>query len=174
MIKYAEEKIVIIVLIVVLLKIIQGKKWCYYLPLTGVYISLVLSITLLGRETGEFSKIHVDVLNKYCLMFTTDWRGNGQYIAKEIIGNIIMFIPLGQLLSSTFHGKHLSLVKLFGLTVSFAIEVAQYHYCLGTFELADLIHNTIGTVVGYYIYKTDIYLKGLELWNHIRSRFLLR
>lgn len=172
MIEYAEEKVVIVVLVVVLLKNIQGKKWYEYLPLTGVYVILVLSITLFGRETGAISKVYEGVLHKYSIMFTTGWWGSGQYIAREIIGNIILFIPLGQLLSVILRGKYLSLIAVFGFLASLAIETTQHRYGLGTFEVADLIHNTIGAVCGYFIYKTEIYLKGIELWNHIRSHFL--
>lgn len=166
------EKIVLIIVISALLKFIQGRKWYYYLPLICVYAFLIANITLMEREIGRVTEISVDVLRKYSFIFTTGWNGNGQYIAREIIGNVILFIPLGQLLSAMFRGKYLPLIATLGFFTSLAIEATQHRYGLGTFEVADLIHNTIGAICGYYIYKTDIYLKGQELWNYFRSCFL--
>lgn len=167
-------KLILVLAISLILKGMQGKRWYYYLPIVCVYIFLILSITLMEREVGGVSEISLDLLHKYAQMFTKGWWGNGQYIAREIIGNVILFIPLGQLLSVIFRGKYLPLIAILGFFVSLAIEITQYRYGLGTFEVADLIHNTLGAVCGYYIYKTDFYLKGKALWNHIRSRCLRR
>lgn len=167
-------KLILVLAIAHLLKSSEEKKRYYYLPIACLYIFLVLSVTLMEREAGEVAEVSVDVISKYVQMFTTGWWGNGQYIAREIIGNIILFIPFGQLLSTIFRGKYLPLIAILGFLASLAIETMQYRYGLGTFEVADLIHNTIGTVCGYYIYNTDFYLKGKDLWNHIRSRFLRR
>lgn len=169
------ERIILIIVISVLLKVVQNRKRIYSALLASVYVFLVVSITLFSeRDAGAVSTVDMDVLQKYIRLFTTSWIGDGKYIAREIIGNVILFIPLGQLLSSVFRGKHLLLIAMLGFLVSLAIETTQHHYGLGTFEVADLIHNTIGAVCGYYIYKTDFYLKGQELWSHIRSRFLRR
>ena len=92
----------------------QGKRWYYYLPIVCVYIFLILSITLMEREVGGVSEISLDLLHKYAQMFTKGWWGNGQYIAREIIGNVILFIPLGQLLSVIFRGKYLPLIAILG------------------------------------------------------------
>lgn len=167
-------KLILVVAISLLLKGVQGKKRYFHLPVVCLYLFLVLSITLIDREMGAVADVSVDILHKYTQMFTTGWWGNGQYIAREIIGNIILFIPFGQLLSTIFRGKYLPLIATLGFLASLAIETSQYRYGLGTFEVADLIHNTLGAVCGYYIYKTDFYLKGQDLWNHIRSRFVRR
>ena len=66
------------------------------------------------REVGGVSEISLDLLHKYAQMFTKGWWGNGQYIAREIIGNVILFIPLGQLLSVIFRGKYLPLIAILG------------------------------------------------------------
>lgn len=167
-------KVFFIGIIAIVLKALQGKKWCYYLILGCIYFFLILNITLMGRAYGIVHTVDMDIFQKYSHMFTTGWWGDGQYIAKEIIGNIILFVPLGQLIATVIRGKFPLLIAVISLCVSLSIETTQYCYGLGTFELADLIHNTIGAVCGYYIYKTDFYLKGQELWNHIRSRFLRR
>ncbi len=171
-----EFRILLLIGLIVLLNWMHTKqvriKCFFYLLLTFLYVWLVCSMTILGREQDVLYAIVLSPLPKYTQMFTTGWWGNGQYIAREILGNVILFIPLGQILTAMFRGKYLLFIALLGFCASLAIETTQHRYGLGTFEVADLIHNTIGAVCGYYIYKTDFCLKGQDLWNHIRSRFL--
>lgn len=42
---------------------------------------------------------------------------------------------------------------LFGCLVSVAIEVLQFFTQRGLCELDDVIHNTLGVVIGYGVYK---------------------
>ena len=62
----------------------------------------------------------------------------------ENIGNIALFIPLGVALK----WSGVRDVKKAGLLASFLIEVLQFTFALGTFECDDLIHNTLGAVIG--------------------------
>lgn len=67
--------------------------------------------------------------------------------------NILLFVPLGFLLPLLWPntGK-LWRVFLFGFCLSLLIELSQY-YSYRTTDVEDLIMNTVGTVVGYLMYK---------------------
>ena len=76
----------------------------------------------------------------------------GKYFIKNIIGNVIMFMPYG-----FFVGKYASL-KNFKLTIfllvlaSVSIEVTQL--IIGrVFDVDDIILNVFGGIVGYFIYR---------------------
>jgi glycopeptide antibiotics resistance protein len=78
----------------------------------------------------------------------------------NLAGNIAAFVPLGFLLPAAFQ-KVRSLKAVF-VTVLFLIvsaEAAQLLTLRGVFDVDDIILNTIGSVIGYYIYK---FLK--EIW----------
>lgn len=62
----------------------------------------------------------------------------------ENIGNVILFIPLGV----TLKWSGVKDVKKAGLLASLLIEILQFTFALGTFECDDLIHNTLGAVIG--------------------------
>ncbi|NTM16494.1 VanZ family protein, partial [Enterococcus faecium] len=65
-----------------------------------------------------------------------------------VMRNIIMFIPLGWILS--LKKKHLGIVVL-GIWL---IEIAQYVFHLGIFDVGDIIANAAGFVVGTIIMES--------------------
>jgi glycopeptide antibiotics resistance protein len=78
-----------------------------------------------------------------------DWR-----VAQlNLFGNILIFIPFG-ILGSQFR-KTNSWQKIFvvGLSASLMIECIQLLTGLGSFDVDDLILNTLGTLMGYFISK---------------------
>ena len=72
---------------------------------------------------------------------------------RNIILNILLFIPFGYLLLSLF--PHLSWwhVILLGLTFSLCIELLQLITKLGYADVDDLINNTLGAAIGWLCYK---------------------
>lgn len=80
---------------------------------------------------------------------------------KEIIENILIFIPLGLLLKM----KDLSSQKIFllGFLLSFTYEFLQYIFSIGAADITDIIANTIGAILGslvYYILSHFIHNKS--------------
>lgn len=70
---------------------------------------------------------------------------------KEIIENILIFIPLGLLLKM----KVLSPKKIFllGFLLSFTYEFLQYIFSIGVSDITDIITNTIGSILGSLTYS---------------------
>lgn len=70
---------------------------------------------------------------------------------KEIIENILIFIPLGLLLKM----KDLSYKKIFllGFILSFTYEFLQYIFSIGVSDITDIITNTIGAILGSLVYS---------------------
>lgn len=78
-------------------------------------------------------------------------RGN-QTLLFDIIGNIMMFIPMG-ILVPLFIRKADSLkrIALSGFIVSVLIEITQLITTRGYFETDDMLNNTLGTLIGAFI-----------------------
>ena len=117
---------------------LSKKKDYIFCSLFGAYIAAVLWITLfsrLGTERRSFLlpfHSYVEIL-----------KGNRQFLLENI-GNVVLFIPLGVALKC----GGMRDVKKAGLLASLFIEVLQFTFALGTFECDDLIHNTLGAVIG--------------------------
>ena len=64
--------------------------------------------------------------------------------------NIILFVPVGFLMPWDMNWKKALLI---GFIASGFIEFTQYVTMLGECEVDDVIANTCGTVIGFYLYK---------------------
>ncbi|MBW7644751.1 MULTISPECIES: VanZ family protein [Geobacillus] len=77
---------------------------------------------------------------------------------ENLVGNIIGFVPLGftlPLLSKRF--QNLKAVIITTSSLSFTYEILQLLFGIGSFDIDDLILNTLGGVMGYLPIKL-IYL----------------
>ncbi|XZF75644.1 VanZ family protein [Bacillus sp. AL-1R] len=74
--------------------------------------------------------------------------GLKQFIVN-VIGNILLFVPFGFILTSI---KRTKMVILVGLFLSVSIEVVQYMMSFRWSDIDDVILNTLGTYIGYRIY----------------------
>ena len=117
---------------------LSKKKDYIFCILFGAYIAAVLWITLFSR-TGDGYRGFLLPLHSYVEICKGEWRP-----LLENIGNVVLFIPLGVALQSIGVRD----VKKAGLLASLLIEVLQFTFALGTFECDDLIHNTLGAVIG--------------------------
>lgn len=66
---------------------------------------------------------------------------------EELVGNIIMFLPYGVLLSVGFRRLRWWAVDLIGLGTTVVIELVQ-PFLERSFDLDDIIANTLGTAIG--------------------------
>ena len=117
---------------------LSKKKNSIFCILFGAYIAAVLWITLFSR-IGDGYRGFLLPFHSYVEIL----KGNRQFLLENI-GNVILFIPLGVALKC----GGMKDVKKAGFFASLLIEVLQFTFALGTFECDDLIHNTIGAVIG--------------------------
>lgn len=70
----------------------------------------------------------------------------------QTVNNIIVFIPLGLLLSLNFKRVGRWQRCLSVLTLSLMVEAAQYAFAIGATDITDVIANTAGGAFGVLIY----------------------
>ena len=76
----------------------------------------------------------------------------GKYFIKNIIGNVIMFMPYGFFVGKYASLKNTKLTIFLLLLASISIEVTQL--VIGrVFDVDDIILNVIGGLIGYLIYR---------------------
>ena len=117
---------------------LSKKKNYIFCILFGAYIAAILWITLFCRF-GDGYRSFLLPFHSYVEIL----KGNRQFLLENI-GNVVLFLPLGVALQSIGVRD----VKKAGFLASLLIEVLQFTFALGTFECDDLIHNTLGAVIG--------------------------
>ena len=73
------------------------------------------------------------------------------YILRENIMNILVFIPIGFFMFLGFSKLKAWMITSIGLVLSVFVEMFQYLFKKGFCEIDDVIHNTLGCVLGLVI-----------------------
>jgi glycopeptide antibiotics resistance protein len=71
---------------------------------------------------------------------------------KNIVGNLLIFVPFGLFVSYYIHKKRFWLITLLSLISSVTIEFAQRLIIGRVFDVDDIILNVVGGCIGYIIY----------------------
>ncbi|MBY7115336.1 MULTISPECIES: VanZ family protein [Bacillus] len=123
------------------------------------YYSLLIIATTFGRSAENIfvRTIDFDVLSQY----QQAWNQFSFNSFFHIIVNIGMLFPLGilfPLLSEVFLKAKWMLIS--SITTSLFIETLQFITLRGSAELDDLLHNTIGMMLGYCIVNIGLIFFG--------------
>ena len=81
----------------------------------------------------------------------------------NLFGNIILFLPFAFILRSAFNIGKLKPVLLLTILLSAAIEMVQYIFQIGLADIDDIILNTIGAIIGFFLYRIFIRLDFTSL-----------
>lgn len=158
----------VVVLIVLLRKVMKKETYISDI-LTGmvfaVYVSIMLQLTLVCRESGSRIGFELDIFNGLT------GRGNDFYwlMMAYAVLNCMMFIPYGFVISlfSFVNERKTGIQFLFVLLLSFmasmSIECIQLITQRGYYETQDLLLNTVGGVLGWLIFAIIYRLGNMVL-----------
>lgn len=78
-------------------------------------------------------------------------NGRSELLAENMM-NVVVFVPIGLLMGLAFRGIRWWQVLIAGAILSIFIEALQFFLKRGFSEIDDVMHNTLGCVIGYGIY----------------------
>lgn len=128
------------------IKFIKDKRYKWKL-LFFVYIYFIFDKTLLSRTFGANNNLEL-ALTIPNILKMSNIKDN-----IEAIENLIFFIPYTFFLLQGFSIKKLKNILFMSFFTSLLIEILQFIIKIGTFQLSDLLYNTLGGVIGYIIYR---------------------
>jgi glycopeptide antibiotics resistance protein len=103
-----------------------------------------------GGEQYRYNLILFREIRRFCKY--RNIVGN-QVFFINIFGNIMAFVPFGLLMPRLFkRTNNVILITVMTLELSLAVEVVQLIFKLGSFDVDDLLLNTVGGLIGYLIY----------------------
>lgn len=128
--------------------IVNKKEFVFYKELFNlafvVYsISLFYVVTFEDNNYGTNNFIPFREITRYEFLST--------YFIKNVLGNVILFIPFGYFVSTLVKAKKPFAILSISLITSLTIEITQY--LIGrTFDIDDIILNVVGCTIGYLLY----------------------
>ena len=129
-----------------------------------VYIAGNLYFTILSRTSGSSQYFEFQPFRVYGRLFespvdevtATGFAAmflQGTLPITGLILNILLYYPLGYLLPILFPKLKPKHIILIGCLCSITTEATQYLFKLGWCETDDVIHNTLGTALGVWIWQ---------------------
>lgn len=116
------------------------------IPILIAFLLIVLGSTVFGRIPGVRS-YELLPLWSYGEIF----RGNVS-ILKEVLLNFVLLMPVGVILVFVVDRRLSWKVGLIvGVFISSTIELLQLITCRGLFEFDDILHNSIGCMIGWVV-----------------------
>ena len=130
--------------------IVQGNRRLPAVLLFASYVYELISLTILRQTPYPVHRSITEPFHSYRVILRGLITGWGLGLIFEVIGNVLIFLPLGLVLSRLLRGRRsVWTVLAIGLSCSLVIEAVQYFSYLGIFELDDLFHNTLGALLGF-------------------------
>ena len=145
-------------------KLSRGKKLLIVWTIFFGYGIGNLYATLLARTVGYDAHVELLPFRTYLILFARHASikpvgSNAIAVFLEgeppIVGlilNILLYYPLGYLLPILFPKLKPKHVILIGCLCSIATEATQYLLKMGWCETDDVIHNTLGTAIGVWVW----------------------
>ena len=128
------------------------------------YIFLLFCSTVIFRTTGDTRQYD----------FHPFWSYDRPDLLTENIMNVVVFIPVGMILGSLLRVKGSStseatksmtwlMVAIIGCGISVTIESLQFFLMRGFSEVDDVMHNTLGCILGYLlVHGSGLMVKGCK------------
>lgn len=111
-----------------------------------IFLGIVFGSTVFTREPKAYREYELELLWSWKAVF----RGDREML-KENLLNMLLLFPAGLLLPSLFHKKLPWWTGLaVGLFISAGIETGQLVLRRGLFEWDDMVHNSLGCMLGVW------------------------
>lgn len=138
--------ILVILIYYQLFKNKENHQKTFYMIMIAIYI-LFLYLCLFDRDINK-NRVYSDgtYIKKWIKILFTN-----KIVFRNIIGNIIIFIPMGIFIKNIKIKKIYQFMLIISIIIS--IETLQYITQIGVFDIMDILLNAIGALIGYMIMK---------------------
>lgn len=121
-----------------------------------IYLFLVLASTVLSRSAKPGYQYELELFWTYRNMLYEHEYG----LIQEIVFNLLLLMPYGIFMPIALGKKKQNGINVIftGFLLSSGIEILQLVLKRGLFEFDDILHNTAGIFLGYWLYR---FLRGM-------------
>lgn len=124
-----------------------------------IYLIFLINVLFLDEKYGRVTGVKGYNLEPFKTIKNYIKYSGTDTMMRNIFGNIVAFMPFGFFVPVILRKTRnfIFMILLSGL-MSLLVEVLQYHFAVGSFDVDDIILNTAGGFLGYLIYKICYYI----------------
>ena len=147
-------------------KILRAFGKVLFLLYVGFLIYFLFLAEWYGRTgvSGEY-RYNLELFKEIRRFLTYREQLGTFVVAANLCGNILIFVPYGFFVSMAGRTRGFFKTLFCSMALSLAVETVQLFTRVGSFDVDDILLNTIGGVLGYLIFA---------VCNRIRRRYNVR
>ena len=128
----------------------NGVWWVCFIAYLLLLFYLVFYASFLGREDHREYRYNLTLFQEIGRYYYLGMRTGSWFLFFwNVIGNICVFIPFGVFLPKLFiKCKNVFFTTLLSFELSFCVEIIQLVTKVGSFDVDDILLNTLGGVIG--------------------------
>lgn len=132
-------------------KLRMAGKFLFVLYICFLFYFLIFS-DWYGR-TGETGTYRYNLeLFREIKRYWYSWEQLGWIAIQNLVGNVVIFAPFGFFMAMASRYKSFFLTVFYSFCLSFCVEIFQLLTKVGSFDVDDLLLNTIGGLLGYVFF----------------------
>lgn len=141
------------VLILVFLFYVIGLIWLLFITVGSTERSTYFNKREIHLIPFKNTYTSFKSLNNIAATVPADQVPHYQYLfIRNIIGNILLLVPWGYMLPLLIQKRNsFKVVVISAIVFCFFIEGTQYVLTIGVFDIDDVIYNTSGAIIGFYL-----------------------
>lgn len=148
----------------------QKMGWVLFLLYLALLVYFLFFAESLGRSESARSGYAYNLipLKEIKRFWTYREKLGMRAVMLNIVGNIVAFMPGGFFLPIiSRRSKRWQNTVWIGFFFSLLVESAQLMFQVGSFDVDDLMLNTIGTALGYVLYQV---VQHIRIWRRCYGR----
>ena len=125
-----------------------------------VYVLILVGVIIFKLPFYSESLIGTRTIN--LIPFLGSFDENGVFILREIVSNVLIFVPLGIYLSMLNDKDTWPFAKKLLLIVALTVtlEALQFVFAIGVADITDVLANTFGGIIGIGLYNVFFKILG--------------
>ena len=126
-------------------------KWVCFLAYL-LFLSYIVFYNRIERNEYRYNLVLFQEIGRYYYLGMN--TGNWRLFIFNVIGNIVVFMPVGMFLPSLFSRcRNILFTTILSFEISLCVELVQLITRVGSFDVDDLLLNTLGGVCGIILYS---------------------
>ena len=140
----------------------KGHAWiwvCFLAYLFALFYVLFFAEAFGRTGQSEEYRYNLTLFQEIGRYYRLVMSGSWTLFMINVVGNIVVFLPFGVFLPMLFpRCKNALLTTLLSLEFSLIIEVIQLVSRVGSFDVDDLLLNTLGGVCGWIVFYIGVFV----------------
>ena len=127
----------------------NNEKLVFYKEFSNLLFIIYILLLYVLLTRAELNTVRGYNLVPFSEMFRYEIGSTSFYL--NVVGNIVIFIPFGYLISTYIKPKRILSILIVSVISSATVEFVQL--CIGrSFDVDDIILNSLGAIIGFLIY----------------------